>query len=100
MKIISQLHILTALPREHGPVFVRYVARWSSKACLHVVEKREIFYPSRESNLDASVIQPATSSLYQWVIQAVMYVCVSLYVCTDYRVYLFYSTWSLELYLL
>ena len=32
---------------------------------LYVMEMREIFYSSRESNLHAPVIQPVTSSLYR-----------------------------------
>ena len=77
---------------------------------LNVVEMRENFYPSRESNLRASVIRPVTCSLCQWVLPAIVYVC--MYVCMYHSMYasatecifnLFFqsdSTRSLELYIL
>jgi len=73
---------------------------------LNVVEMREIFYPSRESNLHASVVRPVTISLHQWVIPAVMYVCMyhSMFASATECIFNLFvqpeSTRSLELYIL
>jgi len=110
MKISSQLHAPTALPQLHGQIFVAKEAIWPADSGLNVLEMREIFYPSRESNLHASVNRPVTSSQYRWVIPA--FVCVRTYVCMYHSMYasatecisnLFFqpeSTRSLELYIL
>ena len=55
----------------------------ATRVGLNVVGMREIFYHSRESILHAPVVRPVAISLHQWVIPAVMCVCMyhSMYYC-------------------